>query len=282
MAGATGATGPVGGSDTQVIFNDSGAAEGDAGLTYNKTSNVLSIDSGKLEVTNTLDDTATVGLKFINAGSGVGTGAQIEFPFGSLTVTYGGMTLICGSSPMNTIRTVNGSFGFAGNSFQFATGANADVEFFNASSAGYKTTFKGPGDIVFNTYSGGIYSDKAIIRQISGDLELLEGDLKVNGTYTDVSNYVRGSLSATSSEVTLAAETAGTGADNVPVVLSPAGTAHAISNSPFRLPTFTAATLPSASTAAALIYVSDESGGAVPAFSDGTNWRRVTDRAIIS
>lgn len=30
------------------------------------------------------------------------------------------------------------------------------------------------------------------------------------------------------------------------------------------------------------IYVSDEAGGAVPAFSDGTNWRRVTDRAIIS
>lgn len=31
-----------------------------------------------------------------------------------------------------------------------------------------------------------------------------------------------------------------------------------------------------------LIYVSDEAGGAVPAFSDGTNWRRVTDRAIVS
>lgn len=31
-----------------------------------------------------------------------------------------------------------------------------------------------------------------------------------------------------------------------------------------------------------VIYVSNESGGAVLAFSDGTNWRRVTDRAIIS
>lgn len=30
------------------------------------------------------------------------------------------------------------------------------------------------------------------------------------------------------------------------------------------------------------IYVSNEFGGAVPAFSDGTNWRRCTDRAIIS
>lgn len=47
---------------------------------------------------------------------------------------------------------------------------------------------------------------------------------------------------------------------------------------------FTVATVPSASTAGAgaLIFVSNESGGAVTAFSDGTNWRRVTDRAVIS
>lgn len=30
------------------------------------------------------------------------------------------------------------------------------------------------------------------------------------------------------------------------------------------------------------IVVTDEAGGAVMAFSDGTNWRRVTDRAIVS
>ena len=48
------------------------------------------------------------------------------------------------------------------------------------------------------------------------------------------------------------------------------------------LRTYTVATLPSASNAARLLYVSDESGGAVIAFSDGTNWRRVTDRAIVS
>jgi len=31
-----------------------------------------------------------------------------------------------------------------------------------------------------------------------------------------------------------------------------------------------------------LIYVTDESGGAQPAFADGVNWRRVTDRAVVS
>lgn len=48
------------------------------------------------------------------------------------------------------------------------------------------------------------------------------------------------------------------------------------------LPSYTVSTLPDAGVAAQLIYVSNESGGAVLAFSDGTNWRRVTDRAIVS
>jgi len=47
------------------------------------------------------------------------------------------------------------------------------------------------------------------------------------------------------------------------------------------LQSYTVSGLPSASTAAQLVYVTDASGGAVPAFSDGTNWRRVTDRSIV-
>ena len=50
-----------------------------------------------------------------------------------------------------------------------------------------------------------------------------------------------------------------------------------------KLPSYTVATLPAAATyARAMIYVSNEAGGAVPAFSDGTDWRRVTDRAVVS
>lgn len=53
---------------------------------------------------------------------------------------------------------------------------------------------------------------------------------------------------------------------------------------PVKLPSYTVATVPSAAAAGAgaQIYVSNESGGAVPAFSDGTSWRRVTDRAVVS
>jgi hypothetical protein len=48
------------------------------------------------------------------------------------------------------------------------------------------------------------------------------------------------------------------------------------------VPSYTVAGVPSASPAAQIAYISNEAGGAVLAFSDGTNWRRVTDRAIVS
>lgn len=57
---------------------------------------------------------------------------------------------------------------------------------------------------------------------------------------------------------------------------------------PFMIKAYTVATLPSAnewsdnSTFSSFVYVTDETGGAIPAFSDGTNWRRVTDRTIVS
>ncbi len=50
----------------------------------------------------------------------------------------------------------------------------------------------------------------------------------------------------------------------------------------FAVPSYTVATLPAVTQAGQVIYVSDETGGAILAFSDGTNFRRVSDRAIVS
>lgn len=47
---------------------------------------------------------------------------------------------------------------------------------------------------------------------------------RLYGTYTDGSNYTRLSLAATSTTMTIACETAGTGADNIDLTLTPAGT----------------------------------------------------------
>jgi len=52
---------------------------------------------------------------------------------------------------------------------------------------------------------------------------------------------------------------------------------------PIKLHEVTVATLPPADeNLSAIIYVSDEVGGAIVAFSDGSDWRRVSDRAVVS
>ena len=49
-----------------------------------------------------------------------------------------------------------------------------------------------------------------------------------------------------------------------------------------RVSSFLKTDLPSAAQPGEIIYVSNETGGSVLAFSDGTNWRRVTDRAVVA
>jgi hypothetical protein len=48
-----------------------------------------------------------------------------------------------------------------------------------------------------------------------------------------------------------------------------------------KVKSYTVATVPTA-VVGGIIYVSDETGGATLAFSDGTNWRRTTDLAVVS
>lgn len=51
----------------------------------------------------------------------------------------------------------------------------------------------------------------------------------------------------------------------------------------FQAKSYTVAGVPAAATyPRAIVYVSNEAGGATLAFSDGTNWRRTKDLAVIS
>lgn len=63
---------------------------------------------------------------------------------------------------------------------------------------------------------------------------------------------------------------------------SPTTTLHV--DGPARVGSYSRTGLPNAATsgAGAIIFVPDEAEGSVLAFSDGTNWRRATDRAILS
>ena len=105
------------------------------------------------------------------------------------------------------------------------------------------------------------------------------------GTYTDASNYVRAALSSSSTAVTLAAETAGTGADDIPLNLTAAGTGTVKVNSVAEVVvSSTVAGLPAAPVVGMLTRVTDATapavgstvagGGAAAALCwyNGANW----------
>ena len=84
------------------------------------------------------------------------------------------------------------------------------------------------------------------------------------GTFTDASNFVRAALSSTSTAVTLAAETAGTGADNIPLNLTAAGTGTVKVNSVAEVAaSSTVAGLPAAPTVGMITRVTDANAPAV-------------------
>jgi hypothetical protein len=84
------------------------------------------------------------------------------------------------------------------------------------------------------------------------------------GTFTDASNYVRAALSSTSTAVTLAAQTAGTGADNVPLNLTAAGAGTVKVNSVAEVAvSSTVADLPATPAVGMLTRVTDATAPAV-------------------
>lgn len=96
------------------------------------------------------------------------------------------------------------------------------------------------------------------------------------------------SLSGLSAETTCTISASGSGALTVPSSLtattSITATTFVAATTWAKVGSYTVATLPSASTAGAgaMIFVTDDVGGATLAYSDATDWRRVADRAVIA
>lgn len=125
---------------------------------------------------------------------------------------------------------------------------------FELGSGGASAIFDGAGNSLIGSYlwltgadlrlydtgslgfsSSGLYGtpDINLFRRAAGVMAQRAGATaqthEIYGAYTDSSNYVRCSLSCSATIVTLAAETAGTGADNIDLALTPAGTGQVIS-----------------------------------------------------
>jgi len=109
--------------------------------------------------------------------------------------------------------------------------------------------------------------------------------ITISSAATD-SIFATGGDMGTISEAVTSSEDLGevTSAATIEYDLGTETTAGILTPSLLLLPSYTVSQLGSlsASPAGQFVYCSNESGGSIPAFSDGTNWRRVTDRAIVS
>lgn len=118
---------------------------------------------------------------------------------------------------------------FASGMYLGATGTSSLITF-NASGTA-KTVFWNDGSVWISDNTGSFALRNGatnLFSDASNQLDMRNGTsaqaLKVYGTYTDSSNYVRASLTVTSTTAGIVVETLGTGADNIDLALTPAGT----------------------------------------------------------
>lgn len=120
-------------------------------------------------------------------------------------------------------------------------GSSASIGHRDASSI-YISPVSGPGSFVFNSTGFQIGDDLAFYFQVPGmggasspylygkqsTIEQRSGAVaqtnRLYGTYTDSGNYVRLALSASTTSVSIAAESAGTGSADLDLILTPKGT----------------------------------------------------------
>lgn len=129
--GAGGAS--VGGSDTQVLFNDGGSINGDAGLTYNKTTDALTV-AGSLTAASLIPSGTTVpsnGLYLPAANSiGLSTGTSERLRVDSSGRLLVGSATTVGDAfnPVTGVRVAQ----FVGSSSSFGSHRNDNTSFSNA------------------------------------------------------------------------------------------------------------------------------------------------------
>lgn len=174
--------------------------------------------------------TSVTSTTFVGALTGL---ASLNLPLTGGTLT-GKLTIPAGTSAdagLSFSGTPEGFYQIPGG-YAFSVDVNTPVFMVRYRSAADSGAGLG---LVQNAFIGwgGYYSaistpDLLIGRDAAGVFAQRNGTnaqtFRVYGTYTDASNYVRASLAASSTLVTLAAETAGTGADNVDINLTTAGT----------------------------------------------------------
>ena len=219
--------------------------DGAATTTANSATDTLTIQGGTDITTSLVGDVITIAY----TGSGGGGGGSVNDAFKTIAISPSGGSVIADASEDSLTLENGNNISMSANSGTdtitinaTASGTNEQVQFNNAGN------FGGDADFTYNSTSNTLTIKNLIAESVNPPSTL-------TGTYT------------ISSPTT--------------ITLDP--TSEIINDAPMKLKGYTVAQLGSlTSSAGAMVYCTDETGGSIPAFYDGTNWRRVSDRAIVS
>jgi len=219
--------------------------DGAATTTANTATDTLTIQGGTDITTSLNGDVVTIAY----TGSGGGGGGSVNDAFKTIAISPSGGSVIADASE-DTLTLENG------NNISMSANSGTDTITINATAAGVNEqvqfnnagNFGGDADFTYNSTSNTLTIKNLIAESVNPPSTL-------TGTYT------------ISSPTT--------------ITLDP--TSEIINDAPMKLKGYTVAQLGTlTSSAGAMVYCTDETGGSIPAFYDGTNWRRVSDRAIVS
>ena len=219
--------------------------DGAATTTANTATDTLTIQGGTDITTSLNGDVITISY----TGSGGGGGGSVNDAFKTIAISPSGGSVVADASE-DTLTLENG------NNISMTATAGTDTITINATAAGSNEqvqfnnagNFGGDADFTYNSTTNTLTIKNLIAESVNPPSTL-------TGTYT------------ISSPTT--------------ITLDP--TSEIINDAPMKLKGYTVAQLGTlTSSAGAMVYCTDETGGSIPAFYDGTNWRRVSDRAIVS
>lgn len=183
-----GGGGTPGGSDTQVQFNDGSAFGGDAGFVFNKTTNTITVGGQVIAGDGSASAPA---LRGSDADSGV------YFSGNNVRVTCDGSLVALSAGGGLSWRVVEG--------IALCTAAVGTLVSLTSPNTS--------GTLVITPTSNVVEQRNATSAQA----------LRWFRTFTDDSNYERGALQTAAGLIELAAETAGSGGDDLDIKFTPAG-----------------------------------------------------------
>ena len=273
--------------------------DGNVWQSVGATLSELNVDNGTLFVDNA-NDTVSIGSTssneklFVNGSLRLGTNPSIKYSGAYLDIKHsnGTGTVVRVRDNNNNTAPVFKIYGANNESEVFkvqstsVTIANAYVLPTEDGTAGQVVTTDGAGNLSFSTVSANPAGNNTEIQfNDNGSFGANSSLTYDQANYTLQTGVVRGVIFEPIRDYGFITEAndividyglvvdSNTYKGDFEFIMETSGVTH---------DSFKVASLPNAGVPGQMIYVSDESGGATMAFSDGSNWRRITDRQIVS